>query len=100
MARILASEAARRKGRGKGVEEEGKGGGREGQGGGEGGRGGQMEGGSETVGARAEVGQLARVEGAGGRRGGRSRKKTEHFQFEAGHTLFSASTSKYQVFTC
>ena len=55
-----------------------------------------MEGGSETVGARAEVGQLARVEGAGGR----SRKKTEHFQFEAGHTLFSASTSKYQVFTC
>ena len=53
-----------------------------------------MEGGSGTVGASLEMGHLARVEGDGGR----SRKKTEHFQFEAGHTLFSASTAKYQVF--
>ena len=75
-------------------------GGRGGQGGGKGGRGGKVGVGSGTVGASLEMEHLARVEGDGGRRGGRSRKKTEHFQFEAGHTLFSASTSKYQVFTC
>ena len=69
---------------------------RGGQGGGKGGRGGKVGGGSGTVGASLEMGHLARVEGDGGR----SRKKTEHFQFEAGHTLFSASTAKYQVFTC
>ena len=71
---------------------------RGGQGGGKGGRGGKVGGRSGTVGASLEM--VARVVGDGGRRGGRSRKKTEHFQFEAGHTLFSASTSKYQVFTC
>ena len=80
---------------GRGGQSGGRGGG-----GGKGGIGGKVGGGSGTVGASLEMGHLARVEGDGGRRGGRSRKKTEHFQFEAGHTLFSASTSKYQVFTC
>ena len=80
---------------GRGGQSGGRGGG-----GGKGGIGGKVGGGSGTVGASLEIGHLAGVEGDCGGRGGRSRKKTEHFQFEAGHTLFSASTSKYQVFTC
>ena len=48
-------------------------GGRGGQGGGKGGRGGKVGVGSGTVGASLEMEHLARVEGDGGRRGGRNR---------------------------
>ena len=41
--------------------------------------------GSGTVGASLEMEHLARVEGDGGRRSGRSRKKTEQLQF--GHNI-------------